>query len=249
MPELKDKTCRCDAFLGGRLELWQPRKGFRAGLDSVVMAAAVPVCAGEQVMDLGCGVGTAALCVLARVPRARAYGLELQEVLHRLACENARYNGFEDRFFPKQGDILDPPRDRAAFDHVIFNPPFFSSAESRPSDHPIRRLAHHEGPAGLADWIAAGMQRLRHKGTLTLIHRSDRLGEILSILHDRGAGDIQICPLWPAVGRPAKRILIRARRGVKTPMTLHPGVVLHHTNGDYSPDIQAVVAGGAALAF
>ena len=249
MPESRDETCSCDAFLGGRLELWQPRRGFRAGLDSVLMAAAVPARAGEQVMDLGCGVGTAALCVLARVPDTRACGLEVQECLHHLACENAVHNGFADRFFPKQGDILDAPQDRGTFDHVICNPPFFSSAESNPSDHPIRRLAHHEGPAGLADWIAAGVQRLRHKGTLTLIHRSERLGDILSLLSDRGAGDIQIYPLWPAVGRPATRLLIRARRGVRTPITLHPGSVLHQTNGGYSPDIQAVVAEGAALVF
>ena len=249
MPESGDENYSCDAFLGGRVEVWQPRKGFRAGLDSVLMAAAVPARAGEQVMDLGCGVGTAALCVLARVPDTRACGLELQDGLYRLACDNARHNGYEDRFFPQQGDILDAPQDRGVFDHVICNPPFFSSTESNPSPDPIRRLAHHEGPATLTDWIAAGIERLRHKGTLTLIHRSARLGDILSLLHDRGAGDIQVYPLWPAAGKPAKRVLIRARRGVRTPMTLHAGGGLHHAGGGYSPDIQAVVAEGAALVF
>ena len=98
-----------DAFLCGKLHLWQPRKGYRAATDPVLLAAACPALPGQSVLDMGCGVGAAALCLAARVPDLRLYGLELQPDYAELARRNAIENGL-----PMQvecGDLAHmPPR-------------------------------------------------------------------------------------------------------------------------------------------
>ena len=85
---------------------------------------------------------------------------------------------------------------------------------------------------------------LRAGGTLTLVHRADRLADALAALGPR-AGEVVVFPLWPRAGRPAKRVLIRARRGAAAPLRLAPGLVLHGADGAFTPAAQAALRGGA----
>src|SRR5580692_7243816 len=86
-----------DALLGGRVHLHQPAQGYRVAIDPVLLAAAVPAAEGDRVLDIGCGVGAASLCLAARVPGCRIVGLELQPALAQLAAENAARNAVADR--------------------------------------------------------------------------------------------------------------------------------------------------------
>ena len=74
-----------DAFLGGRLRLWQPRQGYRAGMDAVLLSASVPANKGERVLELGCGVGTAILCLGTRVEGVDLTGVERDAAFAALA--------------------------------------------------------------------------------------------------------------------------------------------------------------------
>ena len=85
----KDSGTTRDAFLGGKLRLRQPRRGYRAGIDPVLLAASVPARPGQSVLDLGCGAGAAALCLAARVGGLRLAGLERQADYAELARANA----------------------------------------------------------------------------------------------------------------------------------------------------------------
>jgi tRNA1(Val) A37 N6-methylase TrmN6 len=239
-----------DAFLGGRLSLLQPREGYRAGTDPVLLAAFVPAGAGESVLELGCGAGTAVLCLAARVPGLDLHGLELQPAYAELARRNAHDNGFT--LHVHVGDLRAMPKDLRglAFDHVLTNPPFHSAAtRSRDAG---RATAHHETGAGLADWIAAGLRRLRPGGTLSLVQRIERLPEALAALAGR-AGAVEVLPLAARTGRPAGRFLLRARKGSRRPFVLHSPLVLHEgpahlaDGDDYAPLARAVLRDLAAL--
>ncbi|MCR6630609.1 MAG: methyltransferase [Magnetospirillum sp.] len=122
-----------DHFLDGRLVIRQPVDGYRAGSDPVFLAAAVPARAGQCVLDLGCGVGTAGLSLLVRVP-VSVVGLELQPGLARLARANAEANGFGERFQVVEGCLTEPPEAAPYhhFDHVITNPPWYEPGTIRP---------------------------------------------------------------------------------------------------------------------
>jgi tRNA1(Val) A37 N6-methylase TrmN6 len=242
----------CDAFLDGRLRLWQPRAGYRAATDPVLLAAFVPALPGERVLELGCGAGTAALCLAARIPGLELHGLEVQPAYAALARRNAAENGLA--LAVHEGDLRRPPAAlRAlAFDHVLANPPFHPAGVTGAAD-PGRDAAHREGEAGLADWIDAGLRRLRPGGRLALIHRTARLGAILAGLEGR-AGAVEILPLAGRDGRPAERVLVRARKGRRAPLVLHAPFTLHEGrahDGDresYTAAAQRVLRGMEALA-
>lgn len=238
-----------DQLLRGRVKLAQPLGGYRVAIDPVLLAAAVPAVGGDRVLDLGCGVGAAALCLLARVPGTEVTGLEQQPELARLAQENATANGWDERFAVLEGDLLRPPDAVAAggFDHVMANPPYLEAGRADVSEDPLRAAANIEGEAKLTDWIAALTQSVRRKGTVTVIHRADRLPELLAALHGR-AGEIVVFPLWPSSGRDAKRVIVRARVDVATPTRISPGLVLHQ-DGSFTPEARVVLEEAAGLSL
>nr|WP_232822928.1 methyltransferase [Oceanibium sediminis] len=241
-----------DAFLGGRLTLFQPRKGYRAGVDPVFLAAAVPARAGEQVLDLGCGVGAAALCLLARVPGLGATGLELQAPYAALARRNAAHNALNLQVI--EGDVAAPPPALRAlsFDHVIMNPPYFIEAAACAAPDPGRALAQREAGARLAEFLDQGLRRLRQGGSLTVIHRAERLADLLAGLSGR-AGDIRVLPLQSRSGRAAGRVLVQARKGARAPLTLLAPFTLHEgarhvsDGADYTAKAEAILRGVAPL--
>ncbi|MDE2134059.1 MAG: methyltransferase [Alphaproteobacteria bacterium] len=234
-----------DKFLGGRVLIRQPDDGFRAGLDAVMLAAAVPARSGEAALELGAGAGTASLCLAQRVENLTNAGLEIDERLANIANSNAAANDMDGRVLFIAGDALDPPAAlRRPFDHVFCNPPFHGD-EGEVSPDPNRARALQDG-GRLADWLAAGLKRTAPGGTFTAILRSDRLGEALAALPQRG---VAIFPLWKRVGEPAKRVIIQVRNGSRMPLRLLAGLALHAPEGHYTPEADAVLRDGASLAL
>jgi tRNA1(Val) A37 N6-methylase TrmN6 len=239
-----------DALLGGRVRLRQPIEGARVSIDPVFLAASVPVQPGEVVLDIGCGTGAAMLCVAAREPQCRLTGLERQRELVRIAGDNIILNGMAARASVMVGDLLNPPPriSAGAFDHVIANPPYLNRERANETLNQGRAEATIEGDAELGDWIRFALTMAKPKGTVTLIHRADRIEMVLGHFAGR-AGEIVVFPLWPAVGKPASRIIVRARKQVASPARLAVGMVLHEADGRFSQAAEAVLRGGDALAI
>jgi tRNA1(Val) A37 N6-methylase TrmN6 len=237
-----------DAFLGGRLRLRQPAAGYRAAIDPVLLAAAVPAAAGERVADLGCGVATAGLCLLTRVPGVAVTGLELQPPLAALAAENAILNGYAGRLSVAIGDVAKPPAELGAgsFDHVMLNPPYLEAGSGRAPEQELRRIATVEGAAALETWLACALALLRPRGSLTVIHRADRSHRLLAAL-SVGCGDLAVFPLWPRQGENAKRVLMQGRKSSSAPLRFLAGLVLHDAGGGYTAAAEAVLRDARGL--
>lgn len=237
-----------DGLLGGRIHLQQKVTGYRVAIDPVLLAAAVPAVSGNRVLDIGCGVGAAALCLAHRVPGCRVTGIERERDLVRLASDNIALNNLSGRVSAMTGDLLNPPPrlEPGGFDHVMANPPYLEAGAATPPPDPGRAAAHVEGAADLAAWVRFALTMVRAKGSITFIHRADRIEQLLAQIAGR-AGEIVVFPLWPGMDKPAKRILVRARKEVATPTRLAPGLVLHHADGRYTAAAEAVLRGAAGL--
>ncbi len=244
-----------DAFLGGRLRILQPVKGFRAGVDSVLLAAAVPAKGDETVFEAGTGPGVAALCLLARVPGARITGVEANPDYAELARQNAARNAMADRLSVVTGDALragkrDGPAGLApgTFDHAFANPPYHARARAHPSPEPGKAAAHLlPETAPLADWARTLARMVKPKGTVTLIAPATALPDLLAAMGAARLGDIVIAPIWPRPGVAASRVLVRGRRNVKAPARLTPGLVLHKSGNAFTDEAEGILRHGAAL--
>jgi tRNA1(Val) A37 N6-methylase TrmN6 len=234
-----------DRFLNGRVIVRQPVRGFRSGLDAVMLAAAVPASSGDEILELGSGAGVASLCLAARVPVCSILGVEIDSALVEIANANARANGVGARIRFIANDALAPPEElRRSFAHVFSNPPFHGSDGETSPDVSRERALHDDGR--LADWLTAGLKRVVSGGSFTAIIRADRLAEALSALSERG---VTIFPLWPRVGEPAKRVILQATKGSRAPTTLLAGLVLHESDGRYTREADAILRDGASLAL
>lgn len=250
---MADDELTLDDFLGGRLKILQPKHGYRAGVDPVLLAASVPAKPGDSVLDLGCGVGVAALCLGARVGDLALMGLELQSDYAKLARRNAEANGLA--FTVETGDLTQMPevlRSRQ-FDHVIANPPYFDRTVSTPAQDPGRETALGEATL-LEHWIKQAAKRAAPKGHVTFIQRVERLPDLLTAASHH-LGSLELLPLIPRTGRAARLVILRGRKGGRAGFRLHDGWVLHEGDahdGDrenYNKATACILRLGAPLPF
>ena len=240
-----------DDFLGGKVRAFQPRKGYRAGVDPVLLAAFTRAKSGQSVLELGCGVGVASLCLAARVPELARTGGEIQGSYADLASRNAAANGAA--FEVVTADLRALPADlrQRRFDHVIMNPPYFDRAVGTASDDAGRDTALR-GATPLKDWLDIGIRRIAPKGYLSLIQRMERLPEVLRGIEGR-LGSIIVKPVAGRVGRAPERFLLQARQEGRAAFRMAPMLIMHDGathQGDqesYTPQVQAILRNGAEL--
>lgn len=241
-----DETLRRDAFLHGKVTLLQPKEGVRSGSDAVLLAAATAARPGDRVLDVGCGAGAAGLCLKARVGDVDLHGLEIQCDYAELADRNGVGAVWCEDLFAPPPALSDQP-----FDWVMTNPPFYRKNNS--ASPKMDRSTARRACLPLADWIEACLRRLKPGGGFAMVHQAEALPEALSALHQ--SGGIAVLPLQSRVGRPAKRMVLTARKGARGPFRLAPPLVLHDgerhqtDQEDYSAAAKAILRDGAPLTF
>ena len=237
-----------NTILGGRVQLLQPKVGYRASIDALFLAASVTQSLHEDtktkpntscpysVLDIGTGAGTALLALASRLPHITGVGLEFQREMVRLANQNIANNHFQDRLDVMQGDLTTPPPRLAAgsFAHVMANPPYYESQSAIESPQITKAISNHDKGVTLEQWVDFACRMLKPKGYAYFVFTAARLDDLLDPLYGRFGG-ITIFPLWSKAGREAKRIIVRARKNVKSDSRVLPGMVVHDDNGDYTP--------------
>ena len=239
-----------DAVLNGRVKLRQPVAGYRAGMDAALLAAACDAAPGDRVIEAGCGVGGALLAAATRRPGARFVGVERDSAAVELARGNVGLNDLADRVEIVAGDVERGFRalDLPVFDAVISNPPFFDDPAALRAPAPEKSGAWM-ADGGLKAWTDFCLKAVREGGTLTLIHRADRLADLLALLAPK-AGSFRIRPVAPFADAPAKRVIVRAIKTGKAPLVLLPPLVLHEREGSgHSAQAEAILRGDAPLSW
>lgn len=237
-------------MLGGRIEIDQPARGYRAGMDAALLAAAFEARDGERVLEAGCGVGGALLSAAARRSGARFVGVERDGAMADLARANTATNGMADRVDIITGEVEAGFKalNLAPFNHVFSNPPFFDDPGALRAPAPAKAGAWM-ADGGLSAWTGFLLKAVREGGTITIIHRADRLADILALLGPK-AGSFRIRPIQPFSDEPAKRVMVRAIKTGKAPLVLLPALVLHpRDGGKHTEEVEAILRGEAGLGW
>jgi tRNA1(Val) A37 N6-methylase TrmN6 len=244
-----------DAFLGGAIRVEQPKTGYRAGLDAVLLAASLEAAKTEpiRVLDCGAGVGVVGLCIAWRFPNADITLVEQQTVLVEMAQRNIAANGLDARMCVVSGDLTDQlstfkelAEMTETFDYIVANPPYYDIASGTLAHDPSRAAAHAMVAGGLDAWARFMAAMAKPGGVVTMVHRADGLGDILRVFATR-FGAIKIKPIHARASQPARRILVQGRKGSRAPLEICPPLVLYESNGGTEPDVEAILRAGAAL--
>lgn len=254
MNSFSDSDLTQNDFLGGALQLWQPKHGYRAGVDPVLLAASVPAQTGQSVLELGCGAGAAVLCLGQRVAGLSLTGVELQAEYADLAMRNAAQNDLPLTVVQADLAALPTPLHQTQYDHVIANPPYFEKGAHTPARDTGRSIALGESDTPLGHWFDTAARRLAPRGYLHMIQRSTRLPEMLAGCADR-LGSVEVLPLAARPGRAPDLVILRARKAGRAAFRLHAPMILHEgdrhlVDGEsYAPEIAKVLRHGAGLTW
>lgn len=241
----KDNLVTYDRFLGGAVTVVQPARGYRAGMDAVLLAASLSAKQDESLAEAGSGAGAALLCAVHRLPACHFTGFERDPASITLAGQGIAANAFAARADIRTHDIAERPSAlENVYDQSFANPPFFDPAAVR-APAPGKQAAYlAETP--LKSWILFLHHITKPGGKITLIHRAAALADLLELLNPR-TGEIEVLPIRPTPGAEASRVLIRARKGLRRgPLTLYEGLALHDVaGGPFSMRAAGCFEGGA----
>ncbi len=248
-----DGDLTSDAFLDGAVTAIQPRNGFRSGLDAVLLAAACAASANETVLEAGCGAGIALLCLLSRVSGLAATGVEIDRAIATLATRNMKQNGFDDRCRIVAADVTTSWTSlesegilRETFDHVIANPPFYTTGRNRLPSDAGRAIAHMMEADGLDRWLRFLTSAAKPGATCTVIHTANALPDLMSAFAGR-FGALAVRPIYPKAHAAAIRIIVSGKKGSRAPLSILPGFVLRNNDGSQTDEAGAILRQGAAI--
>ena len=236
-----------DGFLNRRLQILQPKKGgFRAGVDSVFLAAAIPARPDEAILEAGTGPGVAACCLMWRVPQAHFTGIEKEPASAALARENLARNGLAGDII--EADILaETGLSEKRFQHGFANPPWFDAKSHSLSPHGLKARAHAADENTLELWVAKLASQLEAHGSLSFILPAQDEARASAAFSANNIGAIQILPICPRLGEPAIRILIQGHKSAKATSQRLSDFILHGEGHQFRPQAQAILREGEKL--
>jgi tRNA1(Val) A37 N6-methylase TrmN6 len=244
-----------DAFLGDRLMIRQPRHGYRAGVDAVLLAATVQ--AGPRgpktLLDAGAGVGTVGLCAAARIEDLNAVLLEREADLAALAAGNVRNNGLEARVRAVAASVTSSAAEldaqglaANAFDICLSNPPFHDTQTGTLARDSLKAASHAMAQDTLDAWARFMARMVKQGGRATVIHKADALPRLLAAIGSR-FGDLSVFPVYPRAGESAIRVIVSGLKGSRAPLKLKSGLVLHGDGQAFTTAANAILRHGASL--
>jgi tRNA1(Val) A37 N6-methylase TrmN6 len=230
-----------DYILDGKIFLLQPREGYRVAVDPVIFSHFINIERGRRVLDVGCGAGAISLILKWQAPDSEVFAIDVDKNICEVCVENAQRNNLKINVINIGIERIQTHHELKdiEFDYVVTNPPFFDSKSSRVSS--MKRIANFE-TVELKDWVSFCLKKVKNNGEFAIIHCASRIDDIFSAVRGK-IGAVEIIPIFPKYGSDAKRVIIKGRKGSKSPAKITSGLILHNDDGEYSETTEKILRG------
>ncbi len=239
MEELKPKE-RIDDLEYKGVKIIQNEDGFCFGMDSVLLAHfASEIKQGSKGIDLGTGTGIIGLLLCAKIPNLQMVGVEIQEEVYDMAKRSIHLNHLDERFTLIHANIkeLAGKVEMGSFDAIVTNPPYKKNDTGVKNENPSKRMARHEISASLEDFLEVSSKLLKEKKDLYMVHRPDRLVDILELLRKYRLEPKKIQFVHPKYGKEPNLVLIKATKYANPFLKIEKPLYVYEENGKYTKDI------------
>lgn len=219
------------------LKIIQKKDGFCFGMDSVIIANFVRISRKNAVIaDLGTGTGIISILVSAKNDVDKIYGFDIQEDMTEMASRSVKMNKLEDKIEMINADIVGLSKTdfKNKFDYVITNPPYKKMNTGIVNDNEKKLISRHEIKCTLENVIYEASKLLKDNGFFYMVHRPERLPDILVLMREHKIEPKEIQFVYPNVDTQAKLVLIKGAKYGKEYMKILEPLIVYEKNGEYS---------------
>ena len=230
-------------FFNGRLQVSQPRRGYRFSIDAVILAHGAGVRGDDAVLELGAGCGIVALMMACRRENVRVVAVEIQPQLARLARRNVADNGLQDRIRVLNMDMRHLSRGDLdeRIDLVVTNPPYRPVGSGRRCADPQRAVAREEIAVTLHQVLQTARRILFKTGRLAMVYPAGRSVDLMDAMRRFGLEPKTLRMIHPRPDRDAELVLVRAVKAGRAGLKVAPPLYIHDEAGGYSPEVAAML--------
>ena len=231
---------RIDDLQLNNLKIIQNKNGFCFGIDSVLLSDfAKEIKENSRVLDLGTGTGILPILLCGKTDLKEIIGMEIQEDVAEMAQRNSKLNGLENRFKVINENILNIEKvlEKRSFDAIVTNPPYKRKDTGRINEEKTKQIARHEITANLEDFIKTSETMLKDKGSLYMVHRPERLVELMSLLKKYKLEPKILKLVQPTIDKNPNLVLIKAVKNAKPFLKIEKTLIVYNQDRSYTDEI------------
>ncbi len=231
---------RIDDLEFKNLKIIQNKMGFCFGIDSILLSDfAKNIKKDSKVIDLGTGTGIIATLLCAKTELSKVVGVEVQEEVCKMANKSIMLNNLENKFEIINENILNLNKiyEKNSFDVVVTNPPYKKINTGIINDKAKKVISRHEIKATLEDFIDISRYLLKDKGKFFMVHRPDRLVDILSKMRENKLEPKRIRFVCSQIEKEPKLVLIEGIKNANQFLKVEKNLYVYKQNGEYTDEI------------
>jgi len=224
------------------LKIIQNNDGFRFGVDAVILANFADVKKGDNVIDLGTGTGIISILLAGKTEAATITGLEIQPEFADMASRSVELNNLTGRVRVICGDIKNAVEQFGAskYNLVVTNPPYMNKGGGLVNPSDSKAIARHEILCWLEDVIKAAGKLLVPGGQFAMVHRPDRIVDIVYLMRTHGIEPKFLRFVHPSPYKKANLLLIKGTRGGRSQLKMMPPLYVYDETGNFSDEINKI---------
>ena len=231
---------RIDDLQLNELKIIQNKKGFCFGMDSVILSEfAKEIKTGKKILDLGTGTGILPILLSAKTKETKITGVEIQCEIAQMAQKSIKLNNLQERINIICEDIknLKNKCEKESFDAIVTNPPYKKQGTGKINENDMKLISRHEITANLEDFIYIANYLLKDHGEIYMVHRPERLSDILVTLNKYKLEPKKLRFVYPTKEKEANLILIKAVKNAKPFLKIEKPLYVYDENGKYTEEI------------